>query len=79
MADLNTTAGKVGQPPAHYAGRGGLQPFDVIDAFGLDFYDGNAVKYLLRWRVKGGINDLRKAIHYIEEQIIRAEKETDRG
>lgn len=69
---MNTTAGKVGEPPAHYASTTGLQPFDVMDAFGLGFYDGNAVKYLLRWRKKGGITDLEKARHYIDEQIIRA-------
>lgn len=67
-------AGKVGTPPTHYAGEG-LQPFDVIDAYGLGFYDGNALKYLLRWDKKGSpLGDLNKALHYIQELIIRWEK-----
>lgn len=64
--------GDVGKPPAQYVGKGGLQPFDIIDAFDLDFYEGNAMKYLLRWRKKNGLEDLRKAAHYIDEVIVRA-------
>lgn len=69
---MSTSAGEPGRPPEHYRGDG-MQPFDVIDAFGLDFYEGNAVKYLLRWRRKGGIDDLHKARHYIDEVIARAQ------
>lgn len=73
MTDRDTipTVGEPGLPPEHYRGAG-MQPFDVIDAFSLDFYEGNAVKYLLRWRRKGGVDDLRKARHYIDELITRA-------
>lgn len=46
-----------------------LQPWEIIDSLNLDYYDGNAVKYVLRWRAKGGVEDLKKAIHYIEHQI----------
>ena len=31
--------------------------------------DGCAVKYLSRWRKKGGVDDLRKAVHFIEKLI----------
>ncbi len=59
--------------PSHYAaGPGQLQPFDVIDAWGLNFYEGNVVKYLRRWKDKGGLEDLTKARHYLEEAIRRA-------
>lgn len=54
----------------HYQG-GDLQPVDVIDAFHLDFYEGNALKYLLRYEKKNGKEDLLKAIHYIEMIIER--------
>lgn len=57
----------------HYQGAS-MQPFDVIDAFELDFYEGSAVKYLLRWRKKNGIEDLEKAKHYIEILIKKAEQ-----
>lgn len=45
------------------------EPWDVIHAWGLGYFDGNAVKYLSRWRKKGGIDDLRKARHYIDKLI----------
>lgn len=61
--------------PDYYEGQGGMQPFDVIDAFGLDFYEGNVVKYICRWRKKNGIEDLRKARRYVNEVIKRAEAE----
>jgi hypothetical protein len=43
-----------------------LQPIDVIDAWGLDFYEGSALKYLARHRKKNGREDIEKAIHYLE-------------
>jgi len=61
--------------PEYYEGANGMQPFDVIDAFGLDFYEGNVIKYIVRWRKKGGIADLRKARSYIDQVIKRAEAE----
>ena len=45
------------------------QPWDVIVAWGMGFLDGNALKYLARWRSKGGVQDLEKAVHYIEKLI----------
>ena len=52
-----------------------IQPWDAIDDWGLGYADGNALKYLARWRYKGGLQDLRKAQHYITKQI---EMEKDR-
>jgi len=45
-----------------------IQPWHIVDEYELDFYLGNVVKYVLR--DKGAkINDLEKAIHYIERKI----------
>lgn len=33
------------------------------------FLVGNAIKYLSRWEKKGGIEDLKKARHYLEKVI----------
>lgn len=52
--------------PDYYKGADALQPFDVIDAWDLDFYEGNVVKYLLRWRRKNKLEDLDKAVHYLQ-------------
>lgn len=46
-----------------------VQPWDFIAANGIGFFEGNAIKYLTRWREKGGVDDLRKAKHYIEKLI----------
>lgn len=46
-----------------------IQPWDYVAANNLGFFEGNAVKYLTRWKEKGGILDLKKAIHYIEKLI----------
>jgi hypothetical protein len=52
---------------SHY--QTGIQPWDAITDWELGFLDGCAVKYLSRWRKKGGVDDLRKAIHFIEKLI----------
>jgi hypothetical protein len=46
-----------------------FETWDVILDWKLGYLDGNAVKYLSRWRHKGGVEDLRKAKHYIEKLI----------
>ena len=59
-------------PPTHYSGRGGLDPWAVWDAFDLDRYTANAVKYLLRAGKKDiapRLDDLRKAANYIAKAI----------
>jgi len=46
-----------------------IQPWDFITANGIGFLEGNAIKYLARWKDKGGIDDLRKARHYVDKLI----------
>jgi hypothetical protein len=53
---------------------GDMQPIDVIDAFSLDFYEGSALKYLLRHRKKNGKEDILKAIHYLQLLLERQYK-----
>ena len=53
-----------------------LQPWEVIERNKLDYWEGNAIKYLLRYKHKNGVEDLKKAIHYIEYLIQRRENET---
>jgi len=45
-----------------------IQPWDIIDEYELNYYEGNALKYLLR-RKENRVEDLRKAIHYLEKEI----------
>lgn len=43
-----------------------IQPVEFIHANGIGYFEGNVIKYVSRWRQKGGIEDLKKAKHYIE-------------
>lgn len=43
-----------------------IQPVEYIHKNGIGFCEGSAIKYLTRWRCKGGIEDLRKAKHFID-------------
>ena len=52
----------------HYK-RHKYETWDVILDWELGYLDGNAVKYLSRWRNKGGVQDLKKAAHYIQKLI----------
>ncbi len=46
-----------------------IQPWDAIHAWGLGFFSGNVVKYVARHHQKGGVDDLRKARHYLDKLI----------
>ena len=44
-----------------------IQPVEYIYSNGLDFLEGNVVKYITRHRTKGdGEEDIRKVIHYAQ-------------
>lgn len=43
-----------------------IQPAEFIHKNKIGFLEGNAIKYLVRWRSKNGIEDLKKAKHYID-------------
>jgi len=43
-----------------------IQPIEFIIKNKLDFSQGSVIKYVLRFKEKGGVVDLEKAKHYIE-------------
>ena len=63
---LKTKEDKVNNP-SHYKGKFGLEAIDVVRNFAGNltavqgFYWGNAIKYLLRFQSKNGLEDLKKA------------------
>ena len=58
-----------------YYKSGGIEAFDVIDAFDLNFNLGNAFKYIARAGKKGDkAEDLRKAVTYLNREIEKEEK-----
>jgi len=48
-----------------------IQPADFINKNKLLFAEGNAIKYICRHSKKGGVEDIDKAIHYLEMIIER--------
>ena len=57
--------------PNHY-NVGDIEVIDFIDSWGLNFNLGNVIKYVVRSDYKGNkIEDLHKAIYYIEREIKR--------
>ena len=58
--------------PPHYGGDTPTEPIKVIEAWGLNFHLGNAVKYIARAGKKGSEEeDLRKAVWYIQRHLDR--------
>ena len=49
----------------HYKGMK-IQPVEFIHANGIPFIEGCVIKYVSRWRAKGGVEDLKKARHFID-------------
>lgn len=49
----------------HYKTKG-IQPVEYIMANNIGFCEGSAIKYLTRWKDKGGVGDLKKARHFID-------------
>lgn len=43
-----------------------IQPVEYIHANNIPFIEGAVIKYVTRWRDKGGVADLDKAIHFLE-------------
>ena len=56
-----------------------IQPSKFINDNKLLFAEGNAIKYICRHAHKGGKEDLKKAIHYIEMIIERDYEDTKPG
>jgi hypothetical protein len=46
-----------------------IETWDFIVANDIGFLEGNAIKYLTRWKSKNGLQDLEKARHYVDKLI----------
>ena len=68
--------------PKHYK-RKGFEVIDIIEAFtegleGIEATDtGNAIKYILRWSEKNGIEDLKKCVWYVNHLINKLEDKNE--
>lgn len=57
---------KSGQIGGDHYQKAALQPWDIFLAWGLDPWAANVVKYILRFPHKNGLEDLKKAKHYVD-------------
>jgi hypothetical protein len=67
--------------PAHYGGNTTYEAIKVIEAWGLSFCDGNAVKYISRAGKKDPaktLEDLKKARWYLDRLISKLEEQEKR-
>lgn len=64
--------------PAHYGGADNpYEAIKVIEAWGLGFSLGNAVKYICRAGRKGAaLEDLKKARWYLDREITNRERQS---
>lgn len=61
--------------PKHYT-FGRIQPIDVIEDWDLPHHLACVVKYLARYRMKGGLRDVEKALWYLERFVRLARENT---
>jgi hypothetical protein len=63
MSNLNKQIGG-----SHYKNMA-IQPIEYIVKNNIPYIEGNVIKYISRWKQKNGVDDLRKARHYIDMLI----------
>ena len=51
-----------------------IQPYTFIQTNELSFFQGNVIKYVVRYKDKNGVEDLKKIIHYCELEIENMKK-----
>lgn len=62
------------RPKVKHYQSGGIEPIDYINSHNFNFNIGNCIKYCSRAGLKGdAIEDLQKAIHYLQFEIERLE------
>ena len=60
---MNANSTQVGGD--HY--KTAYQHWDLVLVTGMGYLEGQATKYAIRWRKKNGIEDLRKALHFLKK------------
>lgn len=52
----------------HYK-TGGEEHWDRVNRLQLDYFQGQITRYVERWKLKNGIEDLKKARHFLDKYI----------
>jgi hypothetical protein len=77
LRELQMAANDTQEGGNHYSKFGALQHWDIVHHFKLDYFQGQITKYVLRWKDKGGIQDLKKAQHFLQKYIELQEAEAE--
>lgn len=64
-APVGANATQVGG--AHYKSQ--VQHWDFVAANNLDYFQGQITKYVYRWKNKNGLQDLEKAMHFLQKYM----------
>lgn len=59
--------------PLHYT-QGSMETIEAIEGLNLNYHQGNIIKYVSRYNMKGGIQDLQKARWYLDRLILIEER-----
>ena len=73
-ADMETLFPSSRQEGGNHYTKHNIQPYTFITSNNLSFFQGNVIKYVVRYKDKNGIEDLKKIIHYCELEIERLRK-----
>ena len=52
---------------SHYQSK--MQHWDIVAEHQLDYFQGQITKYVMRWKLKNGVQDLEKAQHFLAKYI----------
>lgn len=63
----STSANDVQVGGKHY--RTAIQHWDYVWANDLDYFQAQVIKYMTRWKKKNGLEDLKKAMHFLQKYI----------
>lgn len=66
MKDFETPKASDTQVGGKHYSKYKIQPIEFIQANNVPFIEGNIIKYIMRHKEKNGIEDLKKAKHYID-------------
>ena len=72
MDYVNTVGGgDIMNKPLHYENDSSIDVIDFCNIYKLDFTEGNIIKYIVRYKLKNGLQDLEKARDYLDRLIER--------
>ena len=80
MMDYVKTVGEVdimNNRPKHYDNDSTIDVIDFCNIYSLDFTEGNIIKYIVRYKLKNGVQDLEKARDYLDRLIEREYNKTE--